>query len=333
MWANGEYQEWLAWDPEREVEVGKLLIKKGNGLVGAEKLKKLDFLPLPEQGNTKEESIGSSNSQHEEECCSSKGNESIASPGEENNFEESDGDIEIEELSESDSLDSIEIKLETSTAVPLSKESEGLGQVETGLKTLLDGAKSKEKFHVGEKVLCYEPHFYMMHKATIVSRSKRKGCYWVKFDGWRGKKNVEIPRDLVMQDTPANLNLMEEVNKVKEESGEGVKFFDGEEVLCYEPNLNKVNKIYKAKILGVLRPRDGETDVSYLVHFPGWGKKHNRRVDCSMLLKDIPVHRELMKRLNLMMDQRISKKRKTKKTKKISAEQRSYSPTNYNSQG
>ena len=21
MWANGEYQEWLAWDPEREVEV------------------------------------------------------------------------------------------------------------------------------------------------------------------------------------------------------------------------------------------------------------------------------------------------------------------------
>ena len=313
-------------------QVGRLLIKKGSGLVGAERLKTLDFLPLPEEGNMEEESLGSSNSQKEEVqgCCSRKGNESIVSPGEEDNFEDSDGDIEIEELSESESLGSIEIRLETSMDAPQSKESEG--EVETGVETLPDGPKSKEKFHVGERVLCYEPHFYMIHKATIMSRSERKGCYWVKFDGWSNKKNVEIKRDLLMKDTPANYTLMEEVNKVKEEGGEGVKFVAGEEVLCYEPNLNKVNKIYKAKIVGVFRVQAGETEVSYLVHFPGWGNKHNRRVDCSLLLKDIPVHRTLMERVNLMMDQRISKKRKTKKTKKISSERRSSSQT-YNSQG
>ena len=122
---------------------------------------------------------------------------------------------------------------------------------------------------------------------------------------------------------------MEEVNKVKEEGGEGVKFIVGEEVLCYEPDLKKVNKIYEAKIVRVLRAAN-ETEVSYVVHFPGWGNKHNRRVDRSLLLKDIPVHRELMERVNLMMDQRISKKRKTsKKTKKISAEQLSSSQTSY----
>ena len=276
-----------------------------------------------------EKSLGSSNIyQHEEVqgCCTSKGNESIASPGEEeDNFEDSDGDIEIEEMSESESLGSIEIKLEPSMDAPQSKESES--EVETGEKTLLDGSKPKEKFHVGERVLCYEPHFYMIHKASIVSRSKRKGCYWVKFDGWSSKKNVEIKRDLLMKDTPANCNLMEEVNKVKEEGGEEVKFFAGEEVLCYEPNLNKVNKIYKAKIVRVLRVLSGETEVSYVVHFPGWGKKHNRRVDRSLLLKDIPVHRKLMERVNLMMDQRISKKRK--KIKKISTEQRSSSQSYY----
>ena len=261
-------------------------------------------------------------------CCSSQGNESIAFPIEEkciveDNSEDSDGDIEIEELSESESLASIEIRIETSIDEPQTKE-----RTETAIKTL-NASRSKEKFHLGEIVLCYEPHFYMIHKAKIVSRSKKKGCYWVNYEGWSSEQNVEIKRDLLMKDTPVNCDLMEEVNKVKEEGGEGVKFIVGEEVLCYEPDLKKVNKIYEAKIVRVLCAAN-ETEVSYVVHFPGWGNKHNRRVDRSLLLKDIPVHRELMERVNLMMDQRISKKRKTsKKTKKISAEQLSSSQTSY----
>jgi len=179
----------------------------------------------------------------------------------------------------------------------------------------LHGSKSKEKFHVGERVLCYEPHFYMIHKAKIVIRSKRKGYYWVNFDGWSSKENVEIERDLLMKDTPSNYDLMKEVNKVNEVGGEGVTFIAGEEVLCYEPDLKKVNKIYEAKIVRLLHVK-GETEASYVVHFPGWGNKHNRRVDRSLLLKDIPVHRKLMERVNLMMDKRITKKRPPKKTKK-----------------
>jgi len=339
MWARGEYQEWLAWDPEREVEVGRLLIKKGSGLLGAEKLKALDFLPLPEEGDIEEgKPIGSFNSQLEVQgcCSSSQGNESIASPGEEDNSEDSDGDIEIEELSESESLGSIEIEMETSVDTSQSRESETFGNEKTGVETsvdasqsreskgferietrvkTLDAVKSKEKFHVGERVLCYEPHFYMIHKAKIVSRSKRKGCYWVNFDGWSSKENVEIKRDLLMKDTPANHNLMKEVNIVKEEGSEGVTFSAGEEVLCYEPDLKKVNKIYEAKIVRLLHVK-GETEASYVVHFPGWGNKHNRRVDCSLLLKDIPINRKLMEQVNLMMDNRITKKRTPKKTKK-----------------
>ena len=324
-----------------------MLIKKGSGLLGAEKLKALDFLPLPEEGDIEEgKPIGSFNSQLEVQgCCSSQGNESIASPGEEENLEDSDGDIEIEELSESESLGSIEIEIETSVDASQSRESESLGNVKTGVETsvnasqsresegsesietrvkTLDAAKPKEKFHVGERVLCYEPHFYMIHKAKLVSRSKRKGCYWVNFDDWSSKENVEIKRDLLMKDTPANCDLMREVNKVKEEGGEGVTFSAGEEVLCYEPDLKKVNKIYEAKIVRLLNVK-GETEASYVVHFPGWGNKHNRRVDRSLLLKDNPVHRKLMERVNLMMDKRITKKRTPKKTKKVSAEQLSNS--------
>jgi len=291
-------------------------------------------------------------------CCSIKGNESIASPEEEDNFEDSDGDIEIEELSESESLGSIEIEIETSMDTSQSKESESLENVKTGVETSMDASQSKEsevlgsteiksetsmdasqsreserfggiktgvktldaskpreKFHIGERVLCYEPHFYMIHKAKIVSRSKKKGCYWVNFDGWSSKENVEIKRDLLMKDTPANHNLMKEVNIVKEEGSEGVTFSAGEEVLCYEPDLKKVNKIYEAKIVRLLHVK-GETEASYVVHFPGWGNKHNRRVDCSLLLKDIPINRKLMEQVNLMMDNRITKKRTPKKTKK-----------------
>ena len=340
-----------------------MLIKKGSGLLGVEELKALDFLPLPEEGDMEEgKPIGSFNSQLEvQACCSSQGNESIASPAEEDNledsegdveidFEDSDGDIEIEEMSESESHGSVEIEIEASADASQSRESEteSLGNVQTGVETSMDDAsqsieseslgnvkigvetsqdasqsresessesietgvktleapkskenesfevigtgvktldapKSREKFHIGERVLCYEPHFYMMHKAKIVSRSKRKGWYWVDLEGWSSKENVEIKRDLLMKDTPANHDLMKEVNAVKEEGGEGVTFSAGEEVLCYEPDLKKVNKIYEAMIVRVLHLA-GETESSYLVHFPGWGSKHNKRVDRSLLL-------------------------------------------------
>ena len=96
-------------------QVGRLLIKKGSGLGAAEKLKTLDFLPMPEEGNIEEERKSSNSQLEVQGCCSSsQGNESIASPGEEDNSEDSDGDIEIEEMSESESLGSIEIEIETS---------------------------------------------------------------------------------------------------------------------------------------------------------------------------------------------------------------------------
>ena len=102
---------------------------------------------------------------------------------------------------------------------------------------------------------------------------------------------------------------MRKVNKVKEEENEGDSFSVGEEVLCYEPDLKNVNKIYEAKIIRVLQVA-GEKEASYLVHFPGWGNKYNKRVDRSLLLKDTPGNRERMKHTNLMMDQRVSKKLK-----------------------
>ena len=275
--------------------------------MGAEWLKSLEFHPLTKEVNKEEEdSI-------EEDCHD-----------DEVNLEDSDGDIDIEELSDSESLGSVEIEVETSRDASQGRECESFVSCETELKT---HDVFKGKFQVGERVLCYEPHFYMIHETKIVSRSKRKGHYWVNFENWSSsKKHVEVNRDLLLKDTPPNQELMKQVNKVKEEDGEGVKFSLGEEVLCYEPDMRNVNKIYQASIVRVLHV-SGEPEASYVVHFPGWGNKHNRRVDRSLLLKDTPIHRELMERVNLMMDQRISKKRRTKKRKKISSKQLSRGQT------
>ena len=226
--------------------------------------------------------------------------------------------------SDSDSLASVEIEMESSThsseVGSPSKTRKRSHSIETlkndiseslsKIKVVMDSfetSKIRRRFQVGERVLYFEPHFYNMYEGYIVSRSKKKGFFLVK--GLNTNKTVEIPSDQLRKDEPENWEEMKKVNEFKEEENEGDSFSVGEEVLCYEPDLKNVNKIYEAKIIRILQVA-GENEASYLVHFPGWGNKYNKRVDRSLLLKDTPGNRERMKQTNLMMDQRLSKKLK-----------------------
>ena len=223
-----------------------------------------------------------------------------------------------------DSLASVEIEMESSTdssevgspsktgkrspSIETSKndESESLSKIKVGMDSFKTPNISR-RFQIGERVLYFEPHFYNMYEGYIVRRSKKKGFFLVK--GLNNNITVEIPSDQLRKDEPENWEEMKKVNEFKEEENEGDSFSLGEEVLCYEPDLKNVNKIYEAKIIRVLQVA-GENEASYLVHFPGWGNKYNKRVDRSLLLKDTPGNRERMKQTNLMMDQRLSKKLK-----------------------
>ena len=223
-----------------------------------------------------------------------------------------------------DSLASVEIEMESSTdssevgspsktgkrspsiETPKNDESESLSKIKVGMDSFKTSNISR-RFQIGERVLYFEPHFYNMYEGYIVSRSKKQGFFLVK--GLNTNKTVEIPSDQLRKDEPENWEEMKKVNEFKEEENEGDSFSVGEEVLCYEPDLKNVNKIYEAKIIRILQVA-GENEASYLVHFPGWGNKYNKRVDRSLLLKDTPGNRERMKQTNLMMDQRLSKKLK-----------------------
>ena len=223
-----------------------------------------------------------------------------------------------------DSLASVEIEMESSTdssevgspsktgkrspSIETSKndESESLSKIKVGMDSFKTPNISR-RFQIGERVLYFEPHFYNMYEGYIVRRSKKKGFFLVK--GLNNNITVEIPSDQLRKDEPENWEEMKKVNEFKEEENEGDSFSRGEEVLCYEPDLKNVNKIYEAKIIRILQVA-GENEASYLVHFPGWGNKYNKRVDRSLLLKDTPGNRERMKQTNLMMDQRLSKKLK-----------------------
>ena len=56
------------------------------------------------------------------------------------------------------------------------------------------------------------------------------------------------------------------------------KFEQGEEVLCYEPDPNKVKFIYMAKIIEIRIGKDdqGKKRNEYLVHFHGWNSTKDR---------------------------------------------------------
>ena len=199
-----------------------------------------------------------------------------------------------------DSLASVEIEMESSTdssevgspsktgkrspSIETSKndESESLSKIKVGMDSFKTPNISR-RFQIGERVLYFEPHFYNMYEGYIVRRSKKKGFFLVK--GLNNNITVEIPSDQLRKDEPENWEEMKKVNEFKEEENEGDSFSVGEEVLCYEPDLKNVNKIYEAKIIRVWQVA-GENEASYLVHFPGWGNKYNKRVDRSLLLKD-----------------------------------------------
>mgnify|MGYP001288908070 CR=1 FL=1 len=55
-------------------------------------------------------------------------------------------------------------------------------------------------------------------------------------------------------------------------------FEQGEEVLCYEPDPNKVQVIYEAKIIEIRIGKDdqGRKRNEYLVHFHGWNSAWDR---------------------------------------------------------
>lgn len=51
--------------------------------------------------------------------------------------------------------------------------------------------------------------------------------------------------------------------------GVKLKFFDGERVLCYEPDPTKAKVLYDSKVLQVIVNKDqrGRKTVEYLIHF------------------------------------------------------------------
>ena len=56
------------------------------------------------------------------------------------------------------------------------------------------------------------------------------------------------------------------------------KFEQGEKVLCYEPDPEKVKVVYEAKILEINIGKDdhGKRRNEYLVHFQGWNSSWDR---------------------------------------------------------
>ena len=58
----------------------------------------------------------------------------------------------------------------------------------------------------------------------------------------------------------------------------GRKFEQGEKVLCYEPDPNKVKVVYEAKIIEIRIGKDdfGKRRNEYLVHFHGWNSAWDR---------------------------------------------------------
>ncbi|GJQ86239.1 putative MRG protein [Trypoxylus dichotomus] len=77
------------------------------------------------------------------------------------------------------------------------------------------------------------------------------------------------------------------------------KFFEGEKVLCYEPDPTKARVLYDSKVLEVIINKDhrGRKAVEYLIHFQGWNSSWDRYVREEFVLKDTPENRQLQKEL------------------------------------
>ncbi|KAJ8920482.1 hypothetical protein NQ315_005351 [Exocentrus adspersus] len=78
-----------------------------------------------------------------------------------------------------------------------------------------------------------------------------------------------------------------------------LKFFEGERVLCYEPDPTKAKVLYDSKVLDVVINKDsrGKKTVEYLIHFQGWNSSWDRCVGEEYVLKDTPENRQLQKDL------------------------------------
>ncbi|GLV43916.1 male-specific lethal 3 [Carabus blaptoides fortunei] len=105
--------------------------------------------------------------------------------------------------------------------------------------------------------------------------------------------------------------------------GVKLKFFDGERVLCYEPDPTKAKVLYDSKVLQVIVNKDqrGRKTVEYLIHFQGWNSSWDRCVSEDFVLKDTPENRQLQKdladkaqlQLGAYLYRRERKKRKERK--------------------
>ncbi|KAJ8956575.1 hypothetical protein NQ314_006702 [Rhamnusium bicolor] len=78
-----------------------------------------------------------------------------------------------------------------------------------------------------------------------------------------------------------------------------LKFFEGERVLCYEPDPTKAKVLYDSKVLDIVINKDhrGRKAIEYLIHFQGWNSSWDRCVGEEYVLKDTPENRQLQKDL------------------------------------
>ncbi|CAH0553408.1 unnamed protein product [Brassicogethes aeneus] len=81
--------------------------------------------------------------------------------------------------------------------------------------------------------------------------------------------------------------------------GVKLKFYEGERVLCYEPDPTKAKVLYDSKVLDVIINKDlrGRRSIEYLIHFQGWNSSWDRCVGEEYVLKDTPENRQLQKDL------------------------------------
>ncbi|XP_039288233.1 male-specific lethal 3 homolog isoform X2 [Nilaparvata lugens] len=84
-------------------------------------------------------------------------------------------------------------------------------------------------------------------------------------------------------------------------STRGVKprYYEGEVVLCYEPDPAKTKVLYDSKILEIIHSKDesGRKFVEFLIHFQGWNQTWDRLVTEDFILKDTTENRQLQKEL------------------------------------
>ncbi|KAF5286914.1 hypothetical protein FQA39_LY00447 [Lamprigera yunnana] len=110
---------------------------------------------------------------------------------------------------------------------------------------------------------------------------------------------------------------------VSTRGGIKLKFFEGERVLCYEPDPTKAKVLYDSKVLDIVITKDhrGRKNVEYLIHFQGWNSSWDRCVGEEYVLKDTPENRQLQKDLaeksQLQIGAYLYRKERKKHNRKI----------------